>query len=260
MSDAEGLRPSERQQRIVAEVVARGSVRNEELADRFGVSVMTVHRDLNALDLQGLLRRTRGGATVQPSALFESSVAFRLAANVEEKRALARAALEHVEPGQALVLDDSTTGIHFARLLRDVGPASVITNFLGVFQELTGTPGIRLILLGGTYFEWAEAFMGGMTVDAIRSLSADLAILSTSAITGGRCYHQSQDTVLFKRAMMDVAARRILCVDHTKFERRALHELAPLRDFDLVIVDDRTPEPVLHELRERDIPIEIASI
>lgn len=256
--DRRGLRPSQRQQRILAQVIESGSVRNEDLAERFGVSVMTILRDLTALDRQGLLRRTRGGASVQPSALFESSVSVRVAGQTAEKRAVAQAALRHVEPGQAILLDDSTTGIHFARLLRDAGPATVITNFLPVLRELTGAPGIRLISLGGEYQESAEAFMGGMTVNAIRGLSADLAILSTSAITAGTCYHQTQDTVLFKQAMMDVAARRILYVDHTKFQRRALHALAPLTAFDLVIVDDRTPDDVLQELHERSVKVEIA--
>jgi DeoR/GlpR family transcriptional regulator of sugar metabolism len=258
--DRSGLRPSQRQQRILAQVIADGSVRNEDLAERFGVSVMTILRDLTVLDRQGLLRRTRGGATVQPSALFESSVTVRMAGQTAEKHAVARAALRHVEPGQAILLDDSTTGIHFARLLRDVGQATVITNFLPVLHELTGAPGIRLIGLGGEYHESAEAFVGGMTVESIRSLSADLAVLSTSAITGGVCYHQMQDTVAFKRAMMDVAARRILYVDHTKFQRRALHALTPLTSFDLVIVDERTPEDVLQELRDRSVEVEIAEI
>lgn len=255
----EGLRPSERQQQILAEVIKQGSVRNEDLAERFGVSVMTVNRDLNALDSQGLLRRTRGGATVQPSALYESSTVVRMATNTREKQALAQAAIKHVEAGQAIVMDDSTTGIYFARLIPAAGPATVITNFMGVFRELTGRPEIRLIVAGGTYYDWADAFMGTVTADTVRNFSADLAILSTSAVTNGVCYHQSEETVQFKRAMMDIAARRILYADHTKFERRALHTLAPLSAFDLVIVDDHTPQHVLDELAERAIPVEIAT-
>lgn len=256
--DAGPVRPSERRQRILSQVVAEGAVRNEELAERFGVSVMTILRDLSALDRQGLLRRTRGGASVQPSALFESSVSVRMSGQSAEKEALARAALRHIEPGQAIMLDDSTIGVHLARLLPDAGPATVITNFLPVLRELTGAPGIRLIGLGGTYHDSAEAFMGTMTVDAIESLSVDLALMSSSAVTAGTCYHQMQDTVLFKRAMMKAAARRILYVDHTKFERRALHALAPLTAFDLVIVDRATPRRVLRELDERAVTVEVA--
>ena len=83
-------------------------------------------------------------------------------------------------------------------------------------------------------------------------------MLSTSAITAGTCYHQTQDTVSFKRATMEVAAKRILYVDHTKFERRALHALAPLTDFDFVIVDENTPKSVLKDLHDRQITVEVA--
>jgi DeoR/GlpR family transcriptional regulator of sugar metabolism len=99
-----------------------------------------------------------------------------------------------------------------------------------------------------------------MTVEAIRSLRADLLVMSTSAITDGVCYHQSQETVMFKRAMLEASARKILMVDHTKFTRRALHELVPVTAFDLVIVDDATPREIQEQLRTQDITLEVASV
>lgn len=237
----------------------RGSVRIEDLAREFGVSIMTVHRDLDDLADQQLVRKVRGAATVLPSALFESGVRARLARQAREKEALARAAAEHVESGQAVMLDDSTTGVFLARLLPSRAPLTVITNFLAVMRELSSKPGIRLIGLGGTYYEWADAFMGGMTVDAIRSLRVDLVVMSTSAVTDGVCYHQSQETVTFKKAMLEVAASRILYVDHAKFSRRALHALAPLTAFDLVIVDDGTPREIVEQMRSSGITLEVVS-
>lgn len=255
-----GMRPRERRSRIVDLVAARGSVRIEDLARDLGVSVMTIHRDLDELGKAQLLRKVRGAATALPSALFESGVPVRLARQQREKVALARAALQHVEPGQAIMLDDSTTGIYLARLLSARTPATVITNFLAVMRELTDKPEIRLIGLGGAYFEWADAFMGSMTIDAIESLRADVVVMSTSAITDGVCYHQSQDTVMFKKAMLGAAALRILCVDHTKFVRRALHALAPLTSFDLVLVDDQTPFETLEQMRSSGVSLEVVSL
>ena len=73
------LAPSERRERIAEIVLANESVASRELAARFDVSVMTVHRDLDELERQGVLRKIRGGATPQPSSLFESNVRYRLA-------------------------------------------------------------------------------------------------------------------------------------------------------------------------------------
>lgn len=251
------LTPRARRARIVDLVIERSSVRIEDLARAFGVSIMTIHRDLDDLSEQQLLRKVRGAATVLPSALFESGVRVRLARQAHEKEALARAAAGHIESGQAIMLDDSTTGVFLARLLPERAPLTVITNFLAVMRELSGKPGIRLIGLGGTHYEWADAFMGGMTVDTIRSLRVDLVVMSTSAITDGVCYHQSQETVTFKKAMLEVAALRVLYADHTKFSRRALHALAPLSAFDLVIVDDRTPREIVEQMRSRGIALEV---
>jgi len=254
------MKASERQTRIIDLVTERGSLRIDDLAAILGVSPMTIHRDLDSLASQQLITKVRGAAKVMQSALFETGVRVRLARQAREKETLARAVAAHLEPGQAVMLDDSTTCVYLARLLRGNSPVTVITNFVPVMRELWGKPGIHLIGLGGVYYEWAEAFMGGMTVDAIRSIRADLLVMSTSAITNLVCYHQSEDTISFKRAMLESSARKILVVDHTKFARRALHALGPVTDFDLVIIDDATPLETREQLRARGVELEIVPL
>ena len=85
--------PSQRRNAIIEMVIAAGSVRIEDLPDAFGVSLMTVHRDLDTLAAQGLIRKTRGLATAMPSTLSESSTEYRSRQNVADKRAVADAAL-----------------------------------------------------------------------------------------------------------------------------------------------------------------------
>jgi DeoR/GlpR family transcriptional regulator of sugar metabolism len=74
--------------------------------------------------------------------------------------------------------------------------------------------------------------------------------MSTTAVSDGACYQQSQETILVKRALMDAAAKRVLLLDHTKFRRQALHQLAPLTAFDVVIVDADVAPDELEALRE----------
>jgi DeoR/GlpR family transcriptional regulator of sugar metabolism len=257
-ADPRQSRQAERQRAISEAVMAEGAVRLEQLAERFDISLMTVHRDLDELESRGILRKSRGVATAMSTSLIESSDVYRLGRQHVEKAAIARAALDEVEPGQAVFLDDSTTVLQLGRLLVDVTPLTVITNALTLMSELRGAQGLSLIALGGSYVNWSNAFLGRMTTEAIATLRADTAFLSTSAIVDGVGFHQSPEIVDAKRAMFESAARRILLVDHTKFEQRALHTFLPLTEFDLVIVDAGIAPDRLDALRERGVTVRVA--
>jgi DeoR/GlpR family transcriptional regulator of sugar metabolism len=246
-----------RHEQIAELVLTQPFVAAKELAERFGVSLMTVHRDLDELEARGVLRKVRGGATPLPSSLFESNVRYRLTVNGEVKQALAHAALPQIEPGQAVMIDESTTGLMLARLLPERAPLTVITNSLSVMQELRAERDIKLIVLGGDYWPRHEAFCGFAGEAAVSALRADLLFMSTTAISDGVAYQPDQDMAIAKRAMIAAAARRVLLVDHTKFGRVALHRLAPLSDFDLVMTDDGLDEAGLRQLREAQTPFEI---
>lgn len=252
-------RRSDRQRAISEAVMAEGAVRIDELAERFGTSQMTVHRDLDELEARGLLRKSRGMATALSSSLVESSDVFRSGQQRWEKREIARAAIDFVEAGQAIFLDDSTTVHEMARLIPSRTPLTVITNVLTLINELKATRGVSLVALGGSYYNWCSSFMGGTTIEAINRLRADVFIMSTAAITDDICFFQSQATVDIKRAMFNAAAKRILLVDHTKFERRALYALAPLADFDVVIVDSKTAPDVIARLKSHNVHVVVAA-
>src|SRR5690349_21073886 len=98
-----------RRSRVRERVTSKGFVRTAELAAEFGVSVMTIHRDLDALQAQGWLRKVRGGASCLPSTQFHGSASERLSTMVPAKQLLARAAAEELAPGQVVMIDDSTT-------------------------------------------------------------------------------------------------------------------------------------------------------
>ena len=256
--DARQSRQFARQQAITEAVMAEGAVRIEQLAERFQISLMTVHRDLDELETRGILRKNRGVATALSTSLVESSDVYRLNRQAAEKESLALAAMAFVEPGQAIFLDDSTTVLRMAAHLAGKAPLTVITNVLTLINELRGTGGITLLGLGGQYYNWCSAFMGPMTTQAITALRADLFIMSTSAITKDIAFHQFMETIETKRAMFESANRRILLADHTKFERQALHALAPLRDFDAVIVDHATPHEHVERMRVKGIEVLVA--
>ena len=259
---ASGSRQSrqfERQRAVTELVISEGSVRIEDVAERFGVSLMTVHRDLDMLESRGILRKTRGVATATSTSVIESSDVYRSNRQAAEKEALAVAAMDYIEPGQAIILDDSTTVMRIARHLAGKAPITVITNTLTLMNELRDTNGITLLGLGGLYYNWCSAFMGPMTRHEIAQFHADTFIMSTSAIINDVVFHQYLETLDTKRAMFEASNKRVLLADHTKFERQALHAMVPLRAFDAVIVDDGTSRMDIERMRNTGINVVVAA-
>ncbi|MFJ9421340.1 DeoR/GlpR family DNA-binding transcription regulator [Streptomyces sp. NPDC101249] len=253
--------PAARRAAVAERVLAAGSATAADLAERFGVSLMTIHRDLDDLERQGVVRKFRGGVTAQPSAVFESNVQYRLKTMRAAKEAVADHALRSVEPGMAIMLDDSTTALEIARLLRlgEITPLTVVTNFLEAVNLLAGRRGIHLMALGGDYDPLHSSFLGVSCVEAVQALRVDVCFASTSAVHGGYAYHQEQHIVSVKRAMLDSAARRVLLIDHTKLARPALHRVAPLSRFDLLLVDDGASPEALRDLDEHQVRYEVCA-
>jgi DeoR/GlpR family transcriptional regulator of sugar metabolism len=248
-----------RRQGLMTEyLLERGSVPIKDLAEQFDVSLITIHRDLDELERQGVLMKLRGRVTAQPSSFFDSNVRYRLRAARKEKEALARFALRQIEPGQSVMLDESTTALMLAKMLPEKAPLTVITNFSLVLNELDGVRGIDLILLGGQYLPALDAFGGAVCEAALSAVRADVLFMSTSAVSDCLALHQDQEIMRGKRAMMASSKRRVLLVDHTKFDKVALHKLAHLRDFDLVVTDTGTDSSELAKLRENSVTFEVA--
>ncbi|WP_246147540.1 DeoR/GlpR family DNA-binding transcription regulator [Nonomuraea turkmeniaca] len=241
-------------------IVRRGSASVTELAESFGVSVMTVHRDLDELERQGMVRKVRGGVTAQASNVWESNIAYRLQAHTAEKDAIARVVAGMIEPGSSVMLDDSTTALAVARQLSVLAPLTVVTNFLEAIRLLAGSPDIRLIALGGEYRSTHDSFLGLGCVDAVEAVSTDVVVVSTSAVSDQYAFHQEQEIVLVKRAMLRAGARRILAVDGSKLARVALHRVAPLDDFDAIVVDAGAPADLLQRLRDRHGNVHVAQM
>jgi DeoR/GlpR family transcriptional regulator of sugar metabolism len=253
-----GLKQEKRLGEITELVLASGSVRIDELAAAFSVSSMTIHRDLDFLDKKGLVRKSRGFATAVSSSLFEASTEYRIRQSQKVKKSLALAALSIIEPGQSVMMDDSTTGLHLAGLLPQKLPLTVITNFQRVADSLVGNPGIEIIMTGGQFYPWCEAYMGSIALNSLKKMRADIAFMSAPAVIGGVGYHQHHDAVELKQAMLASAEQKVLYVDHTKFNMRALHAFATLNEFDTVIVDAETAPEHISQIEDSGARLIIA--
>jgi len=221
---------------------------------------MTVHRDLDMLEAERVLRRVRGGATALRSSLFESDFPYRLTASVAAKEAIGRAAARFVEGGQAVVCDESTTTMAALRAIDASEAITVITNCFPTMQYVNESTKHRLISLGGDYVTSYQAFLGIICEQAITNVYADVLLASCSAVRGGSTYHQDQQIVAVKRAMIQSAPTRLLLLDSSKVDVGALYHLGEIRDFTHLITDDGTPNEFLDQVRESGLEVVVAPV
>jgi len=138
-----------RHQKILDRLHQQGEVAVQELAEAFGVTPMTIRRDLDFLAEQNRLTRTHGGAMRSAPAVIEFAFLERNRERIAEKQAIARNAAALVEPGMTLVLDIGTTTLEVARSIASVPDLTVLTSSLAIASALYGRENINLTLLGG---------------------------------------------------------------------------------------------------------------
>ncbi|CUH79764.1 transcriptional regulator, DeoR family [Tropicibacter naphthalenivorans] len=236
-------------------LVESGAVNLDDLAQRFSVSKMTIHRDLDELESDGLLRKIRGGATIEAGTRFESDFRFREMQGGEAKRCIAQAALDLVEPGMTVMINDGSTAAILGRGLLEKRPLTVITNNAAIIDALRDETGLTLIALGGVFSPKFNAFFGKVTEDALAGLRADIAFISTPAMAGTEVFHQEETVMRSKRAMMKSGAQTCLLVNHARFGHTALHKLADLTEFNSLITDQAPPPEVQAQLQEIKLPV-----
>lgn len=252
------MKRDERRQMIMDRLIQRRAVDVDDLASRFDVSRMTIHRDLDDLEQAGLLRKVRGGATIEAGNQFESDFRIRAVQDGDAKARMANAALEMIEPGMSVMVNDGSMAAHLGARLTEKAPLTVITNNGEVIETLREVTRVQLIALGGVFSAKFNGYFGVVTEAAVARLRADIAFISTPAVSGLQAFHMNAEVVRTKRAMMAAAERSVLLVNHQRFRRSALHLMADLDEFSSVITD-APPAPDLEASMQRaGIPLTIA--
>ncbi len=153
-----------RHQKIISLLEDKGEVTVAYLVDEFRVSEMTIRRDLDILDNQGLLRRVHGGAVSQRGRSYEPPILLRAAENLENKQRIGVMAASLVQNGDSLSLDVGTTTLEVAKNLHTKQDLTVITPSLQIANELTKHSGIRLIVTGGILRTGELSLVGHLAV------------------------------------------------------------------------------------------------
>lgn len=227
-----------RQSSIRERFAERPGVSVAELAREFGVSEMTIRRDLAALEGKAHIQRTHGGAMLTERMMLEFDYRNRREMNQAAKRAIALEAAKLVKAGDRLILDNGTTTLALASLLRDRQDITVVTPSLAVASELQHAPGVEVILLGGVIRHGSPDLTGPVTEHSLEMFAVDYAFQGADGIgPDGSIYNSDLRLARVDQMMRRVAKRCCLLADDTKIGQTALARSGSLADFDFFITN-----------------------
>lgn len=259
---SEGVFASERQQEIVRLVDARGRARVTELASRFGVSAVTIRKDLVILQDQHLIIRAHGGAISPRGSRPELAFDIRERLQRDEKARLGAAAAARVGDGESIVLDASTTALQVARRLKDRRVwhgLTIVTNSIRIATELAGSTGITILMLGGRVRWEALSVVGPLGGGVFRRVNVQKAFLGAAGFTVESGLSDAmEEEAQIKRSMVAAAREVYALVDHTKWARVASATFCRTDQLDGVFTDGEAPAEMVATLRGMGIEVVLA--
>ena len=236
------LIPNPRQAGVLSTVRGQGSVTVEALAERFGVTLQTVRRDVKLLAEAGLLARFHGGVRLPASTTENIAYRARQALNDQAKRQIAQAVAARVPEGCSLILNIGTTTEAVARALLAHRGLRVITNNLNVAAILSDNPDCEVIVAGGLVRPRDRAIIGEATVEFMAQFRVDIGLIGISGIEAdGTLRDFDVREVKVAQAIIRASRQVWLAADHSKFNRPAMVEVGRLDQVDTLFTDAPPP-------------------
>ena len=252
-----------RRENITQQLARENVVRVADLSRNFGVSEVSIRRDLERLERQGFLQRVHGGAVAVTVGSGAGALASVPTPYVDEKRRIGIAAAALVRPGERVIFDSGTTVLEVARSLSSdqagTGNLTAITSSLPIVQELGHRPWVSLLLLGGIYLAEYRVVVGPQTVESLRGLHADKMFLGTDGLTldhGLTTANVLEGEV--DRAMVRAATQIIVVADSSKIGCAGLTTIIPLAEIHVLVTDRGAPEGFLEQLHSLGIQVVLA--
>lgn len=252
--------PFERKEKILDRIRNVGQINISEDAQLFHVSTSTLHRDLEDLARQGLIKKVMGGAVLVRGNQFESHFDQRMKTRVAEKMAIAKTAAKQVLDDTSIYLDHSSTTAYLARELKGHSYKSlvVLTNSLQIQHELGGIQGIQVISTGGVVEGEFKALSGRRVIESLQGINLHNVFISVGAIS---VEHGLMTQIPF---IQDLVPELIthgqqinVMVDSSKFFKIGTFHISSLKPSFIIYTDKDLPDDIRYEIEEKGLTVVI---
>ncbi|MBE6732790.1 MAG: DeoR/GlpR transcriptional regulator [Ruminococcaceae bacterium] len=229
---------SERQNQIYSILQESGSVTVKELSERLFISESSIRRDLAALENEGFLKRSYGGAQIINSAETVMPFGIRTYRNVEAKKAIAQKAVRLINNGDIVFLDQTSTSYFLAVEILKSKSVTVVTNNREILNLLSESD-ITVVCTGGVISKANNNCLLGQNAQRVfEGIYADIAFISAKALSGdGVVSDFSQEEVFVRKSMLNSADKKVLLCDCSKLNTHSAYKQCTLNDVDYLITE-----------------------
>ena len=239
MEKKERMSGFERRNKIVELVIEKESVTPKVLSAVLGVSLETIRKDLMFLSDNGIISRHHGCATISKG-YSQANTLEGTSEDTAIKMRIARKAMEYIPENATIILDSGTSTYFIAKLLSELNGYTIITNYLPIADVLMNSKNDRL-LVGGKIRPSGHDLIGTWTIEALKSIQADIAFLGTDGFykrNGPTTTSYSEVEV--KKEMISNSHKSILVTNHDKFSiSKGNYEFCKWNELDLIITDSK---------------------
>jgi len=245
----------ERKSKILEILEGKNRVTVNELTESLNVSESTIRRDLQELELTGLLKRTHGGAVKGEHTGFEPTMAEKEEENIDEKKYIGEKAAALIEDHDTIILDAGTTTLEIAKHIKAKN-ITVLTNSMLIALELSKNKDVEIVVTGGNTRKETLSIVGPLTDMMIRNFRVDKAFIGANAITlkDGCTTPNIQEA--HTKKMMTLSAKEVYVVaDHSKFGKVSFASIVKLDEIDAIITDAQIDRQVVDRFRQEGVDI-----
>lgn len=223
----------DRQEEILALLHKQTSLAPQKIAEQLFTSYSSIRRDLEELELAGLIKRSYGKAELVKNHPMAISYPVRMTENAQKKQLIAKKAASLIQEGDTLFIDPSSSCSYFAKELTSIKGITIITNSIEILYHMT-QHNVNVISSGGIQCEQNRyAMVGSIAENTFRNIHADYAIFSARSLTSdGKIYDIDFTEPATRQVMLENASKKIFLCDSSKFDR-----IAPYYQCDLSYVD-----------------------
>ncbi len=251
-----------REEKIMRLLLQRGSATVDELLETIGTSAPSIRRDLNRLEARGLVRRTHGGAMLVEPLLYEpfrydTSFLARELRAAEEKRRIALAAADLIQPNETVGITAGTTTTQVGRAIRHRTNIKVVTNAINIGMELCNQPGMRTSITGGTLpWAWSFSLTGQAAIRFMEDVYLDKLFLNVVGLDAerGATVIESDEALTF-RAMVRQAREVIVVADSSKLGNYSTSLICGIAEVHTLVTDTGASPEMVRQFTEHGLRV-----